>query len=156
MLSGDSTPQGDEISEVLDYEYLISALDETLNLQRASLLETLANRLLDRILKPRSVEAATVVITKLDVLGGDGQLGCSITRIKQWCRGWDLNPRSSTHRSLSPAPLTSSGTPARSLSTLSDLKRAEFTPPLGGVSKSMQIALGPHERFNTPARAGRR
>ena len=81
MLSGDSTPQGDEISEVLDYEYLISALDETLNLQRASLLETLANRLLDRILKPRSVEAATVVITKLDVLGGDGQLGCSITRI---------------------------------------------------------------------------
>ena len=81
MLSGDSTPQGDEISEVLDYEYLISALDETLNLQRASLLETLANRLLDRILKPSSVEAATVVITKLDVLGGDGQLGCSITRI---------------------------------------------------------------------------
>ena len=81
MLSGDSTPQGDEISEVLDYEYLISALEETLNLQRASLLETLANRLLDRILKPRSVEAATVVITKLDVLGGDGQLGCSITRI---------------------------------------------------------------------------
>ena len=81
MLSGDSTPQGDEISEVLDYEYLISALEETLNLQRASLLETLANRLLDRILKPSSVEAATVVITKLDVLGGDGQLGCSITRI---------------------------------------------------------------------------
>ena len=81
MLSGDSTPQGDEISEVLDYEYLISALEETLNLQRASLLETLANRLLDRILKPSSVEAATVVITKLDVLGGDGQLGCPITRI---------------------------------------------------------------------------
>ena len=27
MLSGDSTPQGDEISDVLDYEYLISALD---------------------------------------------------------------------------------------------------------------------------------
>ena len=82
MLSGDSTPQGDEISDVLDYEYLISALDETLNLQRASLLETLANRLLGRVLKPHSVEAATVVITKLDVLGGDGQLGCSITRIK--------------------------------------------------------------------------
>ncbi len=70
------------ISEVLDYEYLVAVLDETLNLQRASLLETLANRLLDRILKPHSVEAATVVITKLDVLDGDGQLGCSITRIK--------------------------------------------------------------------------
>ena len=82
MLSGDSATEEDEISEVLDYEYLLAVLDETLNLQRASLLETLANRLLDRILKPRSVEAATVVITKLDVLDGDGQLGCSITRIK--------------------------------------------------------------------------
>ncbi|MED5231798.1 MAG: dihydroneopterin aldolase [Candidatus Thermoplasmatota archaeon] len=82
MVSGDSAPEDDEISEVLDYEYLISALEETLNLPRASLLETLANRLLNRILKPTSVEAATVVITKLDVLDGDGQLGCSITRMK--------------------------------------------------------------------------
>ena len=82
MLSGDSEPESDEITEVLDYEYLISALDETLNLERASLLETVANRLLDRILQPSVVEAATVVITKLDVLDGDGQLGCSITRMK--------------------------------------------------------------------------
>ena len=82
MISGDSEPESDEITEVLDYEYLISALDETLNLERASLLETVANRLLDRILQPSVVEAATVVITKLDVLDGDGQLGCSITRMK--------------------------------------------------------------------------
>ena len=82
MLSGDSEPESDEITEVLDYEYLISALDETLNLERASLLETVANRLLDRILQPSVVEASTVVITKLDVLDGDGQLGCSITRMK--------------------------------------------------------------------------
>ena len=67
---------------MVDYECLISALDETLNLERASLLETVANRLLDRILQPSVVEAATVVITKLDVLDGDGQLGCSITRMK--------------------------------------------------------------------------
>lgn len=82
VLSENSAPEEDDISEVLNYEYLVEVLDETLNLQRASLLETLANRLLDRILTPRSVEAATVVITKLDVLDGDGQLGCSITRIK--------------------------------------------------------------------------
>ena len=82
VLSGDSAPDEDEISEVLDYEYLVAVLDETLDLRRVSLLETLANRLLDRILNPHSVEAATVVITKLDVLDGDGQLGCSITRIK--------------------------------------------------------------------------
>ena len=82
MLCGDSSPQEDEISQVLNYEYLVAALDETLKLGRASLLETLANRLLDRILEPLSVEGATVVITKLDVLDGDGELGCSITRIK--------------------------------------------------------------------------
>ena len=82
MLCGDSSPQEDEISQVLNYEYLVAALDETLKLGRASLLETLANRLLDRILEPPSVEGATVVITKLDVLDGDGELGCSITRMK--------------------------------------------------------------------------
>ena len=82
MLCGDSFPQEDEISQVLNYEYLVNTLDETLKLERASLLETLANRLLDRILEPFSVEGATVVITKLDVLDGDGQLGCTITRMK--------------------------------------------------------------------------
>ena len=75
-------PIVDEIGEVLDYEYLISALDETLEMNRAALLETLANRLLDRILEPNSAEGASVILTKLDVLEGDGQLGCSMTRLK--------------------------------------------------------------------------
>ena len=82
MLSGVSEPNTDEIDEVLDYEYLISALDETLEMNRAALLETLANRLLDRILEPNSAEGASVILTKLDVLEGDGQLGCSMTRLK--------------------------------------------------------------------------
>ncbi len=82
MLSGVSEPNADEIGEVLDYEYLISALDETLKMNRAALLETLANRLLDRILEPNSAEGASVILTKLDVLEGDGQLGCSMTRLK--------------------------------------------------------------------------
>ena len=82
MLSGVSEPNTDEIDEVLDYEYLISALDETLKMNRAALLETLANRLLDRILEPNSAEGASVILTKLDVLEGDGQLGCSMTRLK--------------------------------------------------------------------------
>ena len=76
MIRGDSQPKNDEINDVLNYEYLITALDETLNSERVSLLETLANRLLDRILQPDLVESATVVITKLDVLDGDGHLGC--------------------------------------------------------------------------------
>lgn len=82
MLSGVYEPSADEIGEVLDYEYLISALDETLEMNRAALLETLANRLLDRILEPNSAEGASVILTKLDVLEGDGQLGCSMTRLK--------------------------------------------------------------------------
>ncbi len=82
MLSGVLEPSADEIGEVLDYEYLISALDETLEMNRAALLETLANRLLDRILEPNSAEGASVILTKLDVLEGDGQLGCSMTRLK--------------------------------------------------------------------------
>lgn len=82
MLSGVSEPSADEIGEVLDYEYLISALDETLEMNRAALLETLANRLLDRILEPNSAEGASVILTKLDVLEGNGQLGCSMTRLK--------------------------------------------------------------------------
>ena len=82
MLSGVSEPSADEIGEVLNYEYLISALDETLQMNRAALLETLANRLLDRVLEPNSTEGASVILTKLDVLEGDGQLGCSMTRLK--------------------------------------------------------------------------
>ncbi len=82
MLAGAAEPSGDEIDDVLNYEYLIRALDQTLELERAALLETLANRLLDRILSPSAVEGASVIITKLDVLDGDGQLGCSMTRLK--------------------------------------------------------------------------
>mgnify|MGYP001243907981 FL=1 len=82
MISGATLPKEDDIENVLNYEYLVKALDDTLTSERAALLETLANRLLDRILLPKIVEAGTVVITKLDVLEGDGQLGCSITRIK--------------------------------------------------------------------------
>jgi len=82
IIRGDSQPENDEINDVLNYEYLITALDETLNTERVSLLETLANRLLEKILQPELVESATVVITKLDVMDGDGHLGCSITKMK--------------------------------------------------------------------------
>jgi len=82
MLAGAAEPSADQIDEVLDYEYLIGALDQTLELERAALLETLANRLLDQILSPVAVEGASVIITKLDVLEGEGQLGCSMTRLK--------------------------------------------------------------------------
>ena len=75
-------PENDSIDEVLNYEYLIDSLEQVLSLGRFSLLETLANNVLNKILMPNCVEAASVVLTKLDVLDGDGQLGCSMTKIK--------------------------------------------------------------------------
>ena len=49
---------------------------------RVAILETLADRILDLIMEPAAVDAASIVITKLDVLDGDGRLGCSMTRMK--------------------------------------------------------------------------
>lgn len=82
MISDILIPDNDDLNEVLNYEYLIHSLDEVLSIGRFSLLETLANRLLEEISAPTSVKAASVVITKLDILDGDGKLGCSMTKIK--------------------------------------------------------------------------
>ena len=82
LISGVEDPENDIIEDVLNYEYLLNSLEKVLLKHRFSLLESLANNLLDSILQPESVESATVVITKLDVLEGDGSLGCSMTRTK--------------------------------------------------------------------------
>ena len=82
MISDILNPDNDDLNEVLNYEYLIDSLNDVLSFGRFSLLETLANRLLEEISAPNSVKAASVVITKLDILDGDGRLGCSMTKIK--------------------------------------------------------------------------
>tara|TARA_B100001093_G_scaffold170581_1_gene163494 strand:+ start:1895 stop:2296 length:402 start_codon:yes stop_codon:yes gene_type:complete len=82
MMSDIQNPNNDDLSEVLNYEYLIDSLNDVLSLGRFSLLETLANRLLEEVSSPSSVKAASVVITKLEILDGDGRLGCSMTKIK--------------------------------------------------------------------------
>jgi len=82
MLSDILNPNNDDLNEVLNYEYLIDSLDDVLSIGRFSLLEKLANRLLEEISAPTIVKAASVVITKLDILDGDGRLGCSMTKIK--------------------------------------------------------------------------
>ena len=82
MMSDIQNPNNDDLSEVLNYEYLIDSLNNVLSLGRYSLLETLANRLLEEVSAPTSVKAASVVITKLEILDGDGRLGCSMTKIK--------------------------------------------------------------------------
>lgn len=82
LISGVKNPENDIIGDVLNYEYLLDTLEKIISGVRYSLLESLANKILDSILEPQSVVAASVVITKLDVLDGDGTLGCSMTRIK--------------------------------------------------------------------------
>lgn len=82
LISGVKNPENDAIEDVLNYEYLLDSLEEVLSLGRFSLLESLANHLINSISEPESVKAASVVITKLDILDGDGRLGCSMTKTK--------------------------------------------------------------------------
>ena len=82
LITGVDVPENDIIDDVLNYEYLLNSLEKVISRGRFSLLESLANNLLDLILEPESVEVASVIMTKLDVLEGDGILGCSMTRTK--------------------------------------------------------------------------
>ena len=78
----DSDTASDSIEEVLDYEYLIASLDRVLEMERPDLLETLSTRIIDEVMIPVEVSAASVSATKLDVLEDDGRLGCTLTRVK--------------------------------------------------------------------------
>jgi len=80
--SGSQTPEDDDIAHVLDYEYLQTALDSVISRGRFGLLESLASELLDEILAPPMVMAASVKITKQDIPDFEGELGCSVTRLK--------------------------------------------------------------------------
>ena len=78
----DSKTGADSIDEVLDYEYLTASLDRVLEMERPALLETISTRILDEVMAPVEVAAASVSATKLDALEDDGRLGCTITRVK--------------------------------------------------------------------------
>ena len=78
----DSKTGADSIDEVLDYEYLTASLDRVLEMERPALLETISTRILDEVMAPVEVAAASVSATKLDVLEDDGRLGCTLTRVK--------------------------------------------------------------------------
>ena len=49
---------------------------------RPALLETLATRIIDEVIAPSEVSAASVSATKLDALPDEGRLGCTLTRVK--------------------------------------------------------------------------
>jgi len=71
----------DDINQVLNYEYLVKTLDSVISNNRFFLLETLAERLMKDILIPENVTAASIFISKLDILES-GKIGYSMTRIK--------------------------------------------------------------------------
>ena len=72
----------DDIQNVLDYEYLEDSVQAVLSESRAELQETIAMRVLDRVLKPEAALAATVSLTKIEVMGFESDLGCTMVRIK--------------------------------------------------------------------------
>tara|TARA_B100001113_G_scaffold187338_1_gene153412 strand:+ start:1256 stop:1660 length:405 start_codon:yes stop_codon:yes gene_type:complete len=74
---------GDSIDNVLDYEYLEQSVNNAISESRAELQETLAGRILDSVMLPEAALAATVSLTKLDVIGFDSQLGCTLVRLPE-------------------------------------------------------------------------
>ena len=81
-ISGSNTPLRDEIDAVVDYDYLRSIVDQLLVSRRYNLLETLASEILEGCLVPPEVIGASVSVSKLAVIEGEGKIGCSFTRIK--------------------------------------------------------------------------
>jgi|TARA_B100001996_G_scaffold367666_1_gene339509 dihydroneopterin aldolase len=81
-IAGSSTPVRDEIDAVVDYDYLRSLVDRLLASRRFNLLETLASEILESCMAPPEVIASTVSVSKLSVIEGDGEIGCTFSRIK--------------------------------------------------------------------------
>ncbi|HJM66362.1 MAG TPA: dihydroneopterin aldolase [Candidatus Thalassarchaeaceae archaeon] len=82
-ISGSSAPVRDEIDAVVDYDYLRSLVDRLLESRRFNLLETLASEILEGCLAPPEVIASTVSVSKLSVIEGDGEIGCTFSRVKE-------------------------------------------------------------------------
>jgi len=80
VVKNDNNEFVDNIEEVVDYEYLIEIINSKI-VKRFSLLETLANEILEDVLSPVKAMAATVTISKLDIIDS-GKIGCSVSRLK--------------------------------------------------------------------------
>lgn len=80
VVKNDNKMFGDNIEEVMDYEYLIEIINSKIE-KRFSLLETLANEILEEVLSPVKAMGATVTISKLDIIDS-GKIGCSVSRLK--------------------------------------------------------------------------
>ncbi len=81
-ISGSSSPVRDEIDAVVDYDYLRTLVDQIVISRRFNLLESLASEILEGCLHPPEVIGASVSVSKLAVIEGEGEIGCSFSRIK--------------------------------------------------------------------------
>ena len=79
-IPGSDPPKSDKITDVVNYEYLLESVEDSINGSRLSLLESLGSIILDRLMIPLQVSEASVKITKMDVLEGDAKFGCEMTR----------------------------------------------------------------------------
>ena len=79
-IPGSDPPKSDKITDVVNYEYLLESVEDSINGSRLSLLESLGSRILDRLMIPLQVSEASIKITKMDVLEGDAKFGCEMTR----------------------------------------------------------------------------
>jgi len=57
-------------------------VNQTLTSRRFNLLESLASEILEGCLHPPEVIGASVSLSKLAVIDGEGEIGCSLSRIK--------------------------------------------------------------------------
>jgi dihydroneopterin aldolase len=72
----------DRISQVLDYDYLRSGIQEMVAQRHFNLQETLCEACLDLALKPEKALAATVEVQKTDVYANAKSVGCTLFRRK--------------------------------------------------------------------------
>ena len=79
-IPGSEPPKSDSITDVIDYEYLLESIEDSICGTRLSLLESLGSRILDKLMIPPQVSEASIKITKMDVLRGDAKFGCKMTR----------------------------------------------------------------------------
>ena len=81
-ISGSYAPIRDEIDAVVDYDYLRTLVNQIVKSRRFNLLESLASEILEGCLHPPEVIGASVSVSKLTVIDGDGEIGCSFSRLK--------------------------------------------------------------------------
>ena len=80
--SGNPMSKNSGIADVLNYEYLLNALENVVELPRFGLLEQMADELLDSVMLPEPVIAATSKITTADDPGVGGDIGSFLSRVQ--------------------------------------------------------------------------